>query len=256
MSSVPSNSTVENYFDYFSEIEEWFQRHRGTPTLLSTLDWALIESWKEAGIPIEAVRLGMERAFQKYARRPKPFRKINSLAYCTQAVLEAADELKTTGISDLRRASPAGGPAVLSAAPFSAEELRAYFRRNADLLGEGRQRCETAAEQVLAQDLEEVATALRRLAQSMPEAPENVRELELELATLEEKLSASVVRACPVERLTGLRREVDRGIAPYRGKMTAPQLESLERQFLKRSLFEHYGIPRLSLFYCPASKSG
>lgn len=253
MSGFPSNPAVNNYFEYFSEVEECFQKFRGTPTLLSTLDWALIESWKEAGIPIEAVRVGIERAFQKFARRPQPFRKINALAYCTQAVLEAADELKTTGISDPRRTSPAGASPVGAAAPFTAEELRAYFRHNAELVGEGRKRCQTAAEQVLAQDLEEVAAALGKLAGGMTEAPGNVRELELELATLEEKLSASVVRACPVERLVGLRREVDRGIAPYRGKMTAAQLESLERQFLKRSLFEHYGIPRLSLFYCPAS---
>jgi hypothetical protein len=254
MATFTPNSAVENYFEYFSEVEECFQRFRGTPTLISTLDWALVESWKEAGIPIEAVRMGVDRAFQKFARRPQPFRKINSLAYCTQAVLEAADELKTTGISDPRLAPAAGAPR--STAPFTGEELRAYFRRNAERIFEARARCQTAGEQVLAEDLEEVAAALRRLEEGMVEAPESVRELELELATLEEKLAASVVRACPLERLAGLRREVDRGIAPYRGKMTAPQLESLERQFLKRSLFEHYGIPRLSLFYCPASKSG
>ena len=253
--SGPSNSTVENYFEYFSDVEECFQKHRGTPSLLSTLDWALIESWKEGGIPIEAVRLGMERTFEKFVRRPQPFRKINSLAYCTQAVLQAAEELKTAGIADARRKSPLDAPAVRSAAPFSAEDLRSYLLRNAELLGDSRKRCETPAEQVLAEDLKEVAAALRRLAQGIVEAPENVRELELGLATFEEKLSASVVRACPIERLTALRREVDDGIAPYRGKMTAPQLESLERQFFKRSLFEHYGIPRLSLFYCPPSRS-
>lgn len=245
-----SNFAVDNYFEYFSEVEECFQKSRGTPTLLSTLDWALIESWKEAGVPIEAVRIGIDRAFQRLARRPQPYRKVNSLAYCTQAVLEAADELKANGISDPRSGLP---QTPRSTAPFAAQELQAYFRRNADLLGKARRRCETRAEQILAQDLEEVAAAVRKLTGGITDAPESVRELELQLATLEEKLSASVVRACPVERLAELRRDVDRGIVPYRGKMTAPQLESLERQFLKRSLFEYYGIPRLSLFYCPAS---
>ncbi len=38
-----------NYFNYFTEIEEHFQRARGTGLfLLSPLDWALIESWKIA----------------------------------------------------------------------------------------------------------------------------------------------------------------------------------------------------------------
>ena len=248
-----SSCAVDSYFEYFSEVEECFQQSRGTPTLLSTLDWALIESWKEAGVPIEAVRVGIGRAFQKFAQRSRPFRKINSLAYCTPAVLEAADELKASGISDPREKPPARTQAPHSAAPFTVQELQAYFRRNAGLLCKARERCETGAEEILARDLEEVAAAVRQLTEGMTAALENVRELELELATLEEKLSASVVRACPVERLAGLRREVDRGVAPYRGKMTAAQLESLERQFLKRSLFEHYGIPRLSLFYCPAS---
>src|SRR5207244_3053318 len=65
-------------------------------TLLSPLDWALIESWKEARIPLEAALNGIERAFTKYAKRPRPFEKINSLAYCTQAVMRAAEELKTS----------------------------------------------------------------------------------------------------------------------------------------------------------------
>src|ERR1700752_1445122 len=63
---------LENYFNYFTEIEECYQKCRGTPTLLSPLDWALIESWKEAGVPLEAALNGIERAFAKFARRPQP----------------------------------------------------------------------------------------------------------------------------------------------------------------------------------------
>ena len=53
-----------NYFNYYTEIEEHFQRARGTGLfLLSPLDWALIESWNNAGVPLEAVlrRLKDER---------------------------------------------------------------------------------------------------------------------------------------------------------------------------------------------------
>ena len=51
---------MENYFNYFTEIEECFRRCRGTPTLLSTLDWALIESWKESDFPLSAVLTGAD----------------------------------------------------------------------------------------------------------------------------------------------------------------------------------------------------
>jgi hypothetical protein len=46
-----------------------------------------------------------------------------------------------------------------------------------------------------------------------------------------------------------LRAEVERGLAPYRRKMPTPEVESLERRFLKNRLLEQYKIPRLSLFY-------
>jgi len=72
---------VENYFNYFTEIEEHFQQRRGGILLLSTLDWALIETWKDAGIPLEAVLRGIDSAFERYEKRPSK-RKVNSLAYC------------------------------------------------------------------------------------------------------------------------------------------------------------------------------
>ena len=62
---------MENYFNYFTEIEEHWQQCRGTVTLLSPLDWALIESFQESGIPLEVVLRGMEAAFAKQAKRAK-----------------------------------------------------------------------------------------------------------------------------------------------------------------------------------------
>ncbi|HEY6291506.1 MAG TPA: hypothetical protein VI455_08095 [Terriglobia bacterium] len=241
---------MENYFEYFSQIEECFRRCRGTPTLLSTLDWALIESWKEAGIPLQAVLTGIERAFEKYARRPQRFRKINGLAYCSQAVLEAADALQAAQVEDSRR--PSQRPARAPAAPFSIEQLQSYFRRNAHALRTAANQCETSGQTLLAGDLAEGAAALERLADETTEAPQNVQPLERQLSALEEKLVASVMRGCSADLLVDLRRQVERGIAPYRSKMNAAQIESLDRQFLKRSLLEHYDLPRLSLFYCPS----
>ena len=62
---------MENYFNYFTEIEEHFQRRRGTLLILSPLDWALMEIWKDAGIPLEAVLRGIDATFDKWDRRPR-----------------------------------------------------------------------------------------------------------------------------------------------------------------------------------------
>src|SRR6185312_8290056 len=84
---MPAGPILDNYFNYFTEIEEHFQRRRGSILLLSALDWALIETWKAAGIPLEAVLRGIDSAFDRYDLRASKTKKVNSLAYCSQEVL-------------------------------------------------------------------------------------------------------------------------------------------------------------------------
>ncbi len=114
---------MENYFNYFTEIEEHFQRRRGGILLLSTLDWALIETWKDAGIPQEAVLRGIDAAFERYDKRPSRSRKVNSLAYCAQEVLAAAEEMKEAAVGAPRESKTKAG--------FDSAEIVHFLRRNA-----------------------------------------------------------------------------------------------------------------------------
>jgi len=119
---------TENYFNYFTEIEDHFQRARGTGLfLLSPLDWALIEAWKNAGIPLEAVLRGIDQAFEKWRSRPPRGRiqMVNSLAYCAQAI---AAEVQAMADGRPAKSSTAAAP------PFSLEDVRAYVARNAATL--------------------------------------------------------------------------------------------------------------------------
>ena len=237
---------VENYFNYYTEIEERFQQCRGSKTLLSPLDWALIESWKEADLPLAAVLVGIERSFEKFRRRTRKYRLVNSLAYCSQEVYRAAEEARAAEAQGGTR-KPADSPA---AAPFSTQEVVDFLRRNAEAIEKAGQRAGEAGQHVLAEDLASAGAAVREIAgQEAPQPTGNLEDLETRLTAVEEKLSASLTRASSVELLTELRREVGRGLVPYRRKMSTAQIESLERQFLKKGLLEHYQIPRLSLFY-------
>ena len=240
MSAIPE----DNYFAYFTEIEECFQRCRGTPMQINSLDWALIESWKEAGVPLRAVLAGIERTFEKYAKRPRRFSKVNSLAYCSQAVLEAADAM-AAGRTDAARRPSSHAPR----APFTREQMQSYLRGNATAIREAAAKRREASDGVGSTEFGEVAAALERIAEGIKEAPENLEPIENELSALEEKLTASATRACAAEALAVLRAQVQRGIAPYRSRMSAPQLDLLERQMVKRALYEHYNLPRLSTFY-------
>src|SRR6266404_3616594 len=91
---------------------------------MSTLDWALIETWKDAGIPLEAVLRGIDSAFDSYDRKPAraKTRKVNSLAYCAQEVLVAAEEMK--------EASVGRSGAIIANAGLGAEEIRQFLHRN------------------------------------------------------------------------------------------------------------------------------
>jgi predicted transcriptional regulator len=232
-------------FSYFAEVEATYQRARGTATLVSPLDWALIESWKDAGVPLEAVRAGVERAFVKYKKRRPAFRKINSLAYCTQEVLRAAAEFE--GTEAARKPARQTPSAEI---PFEPREVKAYLASNLIALERAKQTAKARNQDALAGELDEVAEALRRAEAAI--APENAidfQDLETRLTALEEKLSASFTRAVTAEVMADFQREIERGLSGARRNMTVPQIESLSRQFMKRSLFEHYRVPRLSLFY-------
>jgi hypothetical protein len=220
-----SEDWVFNYFNYFTEIEEHFQKARGTSLfLLSPLDWALIETWKNGGVPLEAVLRGIDTAFAKWRSRKVKTQMVNSLAFCAQAVLTEAQLMAGT-------AQPARGRA---ASPFSIEELRSYLLGNAT---------------AVRTEHREIAQALERLAGEMERHYEDLEGLEQRLTVLEEKLIAEL-RACQTEeQLLEARRELDRQLRPYRGKMTADQLAMLEKQYLERNLLEKAGLPRLSLFY-------
>jgi len=218
-----------NYFNYFTEVEEHFQKARGTGLfLLSPLDWALVESWKNAGIPLEAVLRGIDAAFEKWRSRKRKFRQINSLAYCTQAVMEEAQAMAEIAPAQTRPPAP----------PFTLEELRRYLAAG---LASLRQRPDTS--------YESIAAALEKILEEAESHYEDLETLEQRLTALEDKMAAVARSRQSDEDLFQVRRELDRQLRPYRGKMTAAQLAMLEKQYLDRRLLENAGLPRLSLFY-------
>jgi hypothetical protein len=58
-----------------------------------------------------------------------------------------------------------------------------------------------------------------------------------------------LLAALPEEQVVTVTAQADRELAPYRGKMTAVQIEQLQKQYLRKTLLEKYQVPRISLFY-------
>ena len=238
-------SPVENYFNYFTEIEEHFQRRWGGILRLSTLDWVLVETWKDAGIPLEAVLRGIDVTFEHYERRPSKTRKVNGLGFCSQEVLTAAEDMKEAAVG--MAAQPASSKSGAGQG-FEPEAIAAFLRGNADLL-ESAKLPRSAGISVHAV-ARESATTLRKLAHDAESRKSaNLEDLERHLTVLEEKLFAALLAATPDEDIVAVRAQADRELAPYRRKMAAAQVEQLQKQYVHKRLLEKYGLPRLSLFY-------
>ena len=199
-----------NYFNYFTEIERFYQSKRDSFTLLSTLDWVLIESWKESGIPLEIVLKGIDRAFSRAKR------KINSLAYCVKAIEEVCEEQKELTIE---------APKLPD---FQEDEVLRYVRN-------------------LAAQIEKIDAGIAASIRAVE--INDLRTAEQTLSALEEKLIATLKVTADDKTMIELKQAVDRELAPFRSTMTAPQLMMLDQQLWRRKLLEHFGIPRLSLFY-------
>ena len=233
---------MNNYFNYFTEIEERFQQRRGALLLLSTLDWALIETWREAGVPLGAVLRGIDAAFDKYEARQKRgrMRRVNGLAWCAQAVMQAAEELHeaAAGTANPAKESRESG--------FEQERVATHIEAAAAALD---------AATVAPEACCATATRLRELAAEMhtadPEsaAAHDLEALERTLTVLEEKLFAALKAAAPEDLMVGLKEHAARELAPYRSRLGAVQLRQVMQQFEQKQLLVHYNLPRLSLFY-------
>ncbi len=230
---------MQNYFNYFTEIEEHFQRRRGSLLLLSTIDWALIETWREAGIPLAAVLQGIDTAFDKFdARKNKTrVRRVNGLAYCAQEVISAVEAMKEAAVGAVPGRP---GPADQG---FEQERIAVHL--------------ESAARQIRAaaqsSSLTEIANRLETLAQDTKSKQPQLEELEQSLTVLEEKLFATVLTTTQEDVLLALRQQAAAELAPYRSRMPTMQIRQVEQQFLHKRLLEKFNLPRLSLFYMSQS---
>jgi hypothetical protein len=233
-----------NYFNYFTEIEEYFWKKRGAHLLVSPLDWAIMETWQKAGVPLEAVLKGIDSAFESYGRSRRGGGKpLKSLAYCTDAVLDA--------VTEIQEAAAGATPKSKKAAPqpFSADELRAYFDKNLAKIA--------ATTEKLGGEQPDLVARLTEISQSLSAAGAlldtpsaiDLEDLERRLTILDEKLQSALTQHATEDQMLRIRREIDSQLVQYRRKMKAEQIALVERQLMQKRLLEEFGLPRLSLYY-------
>lgn len=213
--------------------------------MLSTLDWALIAAWQEAGFPLQAVLSGVDATFDKYETRKAKgrARRINGLAYCTQEVLRAVEDMHeaATGVNRKQQAAP-------PESGFESVRIAKYLRHAAEQLrgvhqpGEAQPFVSGIADKLIehADRFENPDASAESL---------SLESLEQKLLTLEDQLFATLQMFSQPDKLAALREQSAQELAPYRSRMQAMQIRQIEQQFLRRRLFEESNLPRLSLFY-------
>ena len=232
-----------NYFNYFTEIEDAFVRRRGKHLFLSPLDWALMETWKQQGIPLHIVLRGVERSFDSFEARPRK-RSVKSLLYCQEEV-----EAQYAEWVEARVGASDSSPEVVEtdATPFSATAIREHLNRcYSGLLHLSQSRKDDDLSEALAR----AASLLEEIQNDLSESGVlDTRRLEDSLTGLERMLNEAMLAVVSATELDALKSGVKDQLKPYRSQMEAAVYKQTFDNLLLKRLREQFAVPRLSLFY-------
>ena len=236
-----------NYFSYFSEIEDTFVRRRGKHLMLSPMDWALIESWKERGLPLHVVLRAIEHAFDSHeAKRHK--RTVKTLLYCQEEVeAQYAEWLESRVGSHSREAeiddSDSAFPRALVLQHLDHSlgilaRLATERQLQADALSEALSRAGALLSEIRG-DYESA---------SQPDS----RKLEESLTGIERLLDDAMRVVTTEAEMAALQLEIESQLKPYKRHMDKDAFAQTRSNLLRKRIREHFRVPRLSLFFLSA----
>ena len=236
------NDSKLNYFNYFTEIEDTFVRRRGKHLFLSPMDWALMETWKQQGIPLHIVLRGIERSFDSYESKPRK-RTVKSLLYCQEEV-----EAQYAEWTDARVGAASSDNTDAEKTPFSLDAVTEHLQTNRDLLLEAA--AARRPEDDLSEAMTRVAALLGEIEQDLVAGVTlNTRMLEDSLTGLERLLNDSMFAVASNDELEKQKTAVKDQLKPYRNHMETEIYNQTFNNLLLKRLREQFAVPRLSLFY-------
>jgi hypothetical protein len=241
-----------NYFNYFTEIEDAFVRRRGKHLLLSPMDWALIESWKEMKVPLHVALRGIEKSFDSWEAKPRK-RSVKSLLYCQEEVEAQYAEWLDAHVGSAAENEGEDSVAAVrdnAGLPFPRTNILEHLERcRSGLSATAVKRSKTTADD-LVDALQRAAAQLAELQNDFASATlPNAQKLEQSLTGVERLLSDAILSVAGSEELGALTKEVEKQLKPYRKQMEPAVYEQTKDNLLLKRLRETFGVPRLSLFY-------
>jgi hypothetical protein len=236
-----------NYFSYFSEIEDTFVRRRGKHLLLSPMDWALIESWKERGVPLHVALRAIDHAFDSYESKKRK-RSVKTLLYCQEEVeAQYAEWLESrVGSHD----EPRKESEEDTKTPFPRDVVLAHLARLREgLMGLANTRRETNADE-FCEALTRATALLEELENDYAAAVQpDARNLEDSLTGIERMLDETIRQTLSDDDLKSMSAEIDEQLKPYKRHMDKAAYAQTYENLLRKRLRELFGVARLSLFF-------
>jgi len=243
----------QNYFNYFTEIEDEFVRRRGRHILISPLDWSLIEMWKTRGVPLDVVLRGINASFDNFDKTPrKRANKVNSLLYCQQAVETQYEQYCAARVGS----KPEGGEAQTEVATdkaaadayLSLDGVKSFLSdRHTDLKNLLAKHANApAVSEALQRSIQRVALILDTITTTGEVSTER---LESDLTQIEVILLDALKEGIDQDELAAIRREGQSQLKRYRDKMSKEIYEQTLNTYLSRTIRDKFDVPRLSLFY-------
>jgi hypothetical protein len=241
-----------NYYNYFTEIEEHFVKRRGKHLLISPMDWGLIASWRDAGIPLHVAIRGIDIAIDGFfARQDRNKAKLNSLCYCHDSVMvEYAGHLESH-VGESSPEAPAENTGPEETSPQNEERgkpetLKYISERISEIKTvQEKQYNEGAGEglaRVLAR-LEEIRSNLETGGRSDTEA------LERDLVIIDDLLVVELKTTVAAEQMLEWEKEAKKDLKIYKKRLPVETYEKIRNNFLREKIHRKFRIGELSLFH-------
>jgi hypothetical protein len=239
-----------NYFNYNTEVEDTFVRRRGKHLFISNIDWALIETWKQMGVPLSVALRGIEKSFDSWEAKPRK-RSVKTLLYCQEEVeAQYAEWLESRVGAGPSEGDGAEKPAEAPGLPFPRSDILAHLQRGRGRLVAARDERSKLGADEFCEALARAASLVEQLESDFAAVPRaDAKKLEDSLTGIERLLSDVLRSTASPDQLEAIRGEIKSQLRPYRSQMDPAVYEQTFENLLLKRLREQFGVPRLSLFY-------
>lgn len=208
-----------------------------------------MEVWKERGIPLHVVLRGIEHWFDSYESR-KPKRSVNTLLYCQEEVEAQHAEWLESRVGSHEDQDTEKQIADESTSPFPRDAVLAHLTRSLDHLNQLYEERRRTTEDEFSEVLLRAVTLLSEIKDDYASAASpDTRKLEDSLTGIERMLDEAIRAAVSDSELESSSAEIEAQVKPYKRHMDKAAFEQTRDNLLRKRLREHFGVPRLSLFF-------